>query len=366
MIERTHSVGSGQSIHRLAVDQLAAERTVRLLTIPSRHPYVAAVTPTGTRVVEPDRVRNWEPDPVFTAGSLTRLAAHLDLVHLHFSFDHLDGPAVRGWLAELRSVGRPLVLTVHDLRNPHHDTRERHDELLAELIPAATAVLTLTPGAAAEIAERFGVQAVVLPHPGLVDPTPTAAVHTESGLAVLHLKSLRRNLVDPLPIVAAAARGARSAGGRLRVDRHPEVAEDPRLRGLDELATELEVELVTHPRFDDLELERYLRRAHVSVLPYRWGSHSGWLELARDLGTRVVAPDCGFYGDQWSDVVSYGNNETDGLDAAGLTAAVASALSRPAPAPAERSARLAETTAVRRAHAQLYRRLTAPAGADRR
>ena len=63
-------------------------------------------------------------------------------------------------------------------------------------------------------------------------------------------------------------------------------------------------------QYDDLDLDRYLRRAHVSVLPYRWGTHSGWLELARDLGTRIVAPDCGYYTDQWADVVSYGNNET--------------------------------------------------------
>ncbi len=359
MIERTQA--TTRTVRNLAVDRAAASRKIRLLTVPAHHPYVRAVTPGTAQLVQPTRVRGWEPDPIFTPGAITALASDIDVVHLHFSFDHLDVPAVRAWLAELHAAGLPLVMTAHDLRNPHHDTRQQHDQLLAELLPAAAAVITLTPGAAAEIQQRFGVTATVLAHPSLSDPTPTASVPVQPGLAVLHLKSLRRNLIDPVAIASAAAGGATRVGGRLQVDLHPEVVDDPRLAGLVGLAASGAFELVVHPRFDDLDLDRYLRRAHVSVLPYRWGTHSGWLELARDLGTRIVAPDCGYYVDQWADVVSYGNNETDGLDPDGLADAVATALSRPAPAPAERSVRRAEVTAVRRAHDEIYRRVSAPA-----
>jgi hypothetical protein len=347
MIERTYPYGERVRAPRRS-------RTLRILTVPARHPYIEAVTPTTVQAVAVGRTVGWEPDPIFAPGAVTALADQLDAVHLHFSFDHLDVPTVRSWLAELQSHDIPLVLTAHDLRNPHHDTRDPHDQLLAELIPAAAAVLTLTTGAAAEIATRFGRRAQVVPHPSLVDPTRTAGVTTETGLAVLHLKSLRRNLIEPLALVEAAAVGVARAGGRLRVDLHPDVRDDPRLRGLGRIPG---VETVVHPRFDDLALERYVRGAHVTVLPYRWGTHSGWLELARDLGTRVVAPDCGYYRDQWSDVVSYTNNEVDGLDAESLSAAVAYALGRPPQPPAERSVRLAETTAVRRTHQALYRKL---------
>ena len=34
------------------------------------------------------------------------------------------------------------------------------------------------------------------------------------------------------------------------------------------------------------------------MLPYRFGTHSGWLEACYDLGTPVLAPDCGFYAEQ--------------------------------------------------------------------
>ena len=59
------------------------------------------------------------------------------------------------------------------------------------------------------------------------------------------------------------------------------------------------IELHRHARLSDDGLIAYLQRLDVSVLPYQFGSHSGWLEMCRDLGVGVVAPDCGFYVGQW-------------------------------------------------------------------
>ncbi len=53
-----------------------------------------------------------------------------------------------------------------------------------------------------------------------------------------------------------------------------------------------------HPYFSDDELWDYLASLTVSLLPYRFGSHSGWLEACFDLGTAVIAPSCGFYDQQ--------------------------------------------------------------------
>lgn len=342
----------------------AVPPVVRVLSVPARHEYVDAVRPATADPVRPGRTSQWEPDPYLEARVAADWSDEVDLVHLHFGFDHLGVDDVRAWLRVLEATRTPLVLTVHDLRNPHHMSPERHDALLAELVPAAAAVLTLTEGAAREIAHRWGRIAPAVPHPTLVDPRATDDVVTEPGLVTLHLKSLRRNLADPLALVEATALGARDGGGRLRVDLHPAVADDPRLDGLAALAERESLELAVHERFDDLDLQRYLRRSHVTVLPHRWGTHSGWLELARDLGTRAVVPSCGYYREQWPDTVPYANDETFGLDPVGLRAAVALALAHDAPAPADRHARLAEAAEVRRVHAELYGRLAreAPAG----
>ena len=40
-----------------------------------------------------------------------------------------------------------------------------------------------------------------------------------------------------------------------------------------------------HDYFTDDELWGYLQALDVSVLPYRFGTHSGWLEACHDLGT---------------------------------------------------------------------------------
>ncbi|MGN6613238.1 MAG: PaaI family thioesterase, partial [Angustibacter sp.] len=64
------------------------------------------------------------------------------------------------------------------------------------------------------------------------------------------------------------------------------------------------VDLHVHDYFTDEELWAYLQGLDVSVLPYRFGTHSGWLEACHDLGTWVVAPDCGFYAEQRT-VLSY-------------------------------------------------------------
>ena len=110
----------------------------------------------------------------------------------------------------------------------------------------------------------------------------------------------------------------------------------PSLRRTRSLAANDRLDLRVHPRFADDDLARYLAGLDVFVLPYRFGTHSGWLEACRDTGTRVVAPTCGFYRDQWDQVIEYRNDERTGLDEAGLAAAVTRALRLPPLAPAGR------------------------------
>jgi hypothetical protein len=80
-----------------------------------------------------------------------------------------------------------------------------------------------------------------------------------------------------------------------------------------------------HDYFSDAELWRYLAGLEVSVLPYRFGTHSGWLEACRDLGTTVVAPTCGYFGEQ-GPVLEYDHDE-DRFDADSLTRAIQHAYS---------------------------------------
>ncbi len=332
---------------------------IRVATVPFAHPYLDAVLPPDVVRVGPPPPADdpWAPSPWLDPRYLAAHAEDTDIVHLHFGYDGLTPDEMLAWSETVRRSRIALVVTVHDLRNPHHSTRERHDRHLAALLGAAEVVLTLTEGAADEIAERYQRSCIVVAHPGLVSPRP--GIGREPRLVGVHLKSLRPNLLDPLELVRAAASGALSGGGRLQVDVHDDVDLDRRVPGLREAAEAGEFTLSVHPRFDDDQLTGYLQSLAVSVLPHRFGTHSGWLEACRDVGTRVVAPTCGYYADQWSDVVVYGNDEVRGLDVNSLTGAVMAAVTRPWPPRADPAWRAEQRNSLRQVHAHVYHRVAA-------
>lgn len=281
-----------------------------------------------------------------------------DVLHIHFGYDDRTPAQLRALVAAVRQVGAPLVLTVHDLRNPHHRDPAPHTAALDVLVPAADAVLTLTDGAATEIRARWGREATVVPHPHVVPMDRLRAPRPEhDGVVVgVHAKSVRAN-ADPVPVARALADlMAHLPGVRLQVDAH----DDERGRAVAAALPGLDVRV--HPPFDDDELWDYLSALDVSVLPYRFGTHSGWSEACHDLGTAVVAPDCGFYAEQ-APCLLYGHDEVR-LDTASLTAAVRSACSAgPAPRadPAERTAQRAEIAAM---HVAVYRAVLARSVAE--
>jgi hypothetical protein len=92
----------------------------------------------------------------------------------------------------------------------------------------------------------------------------------------------------------------------------------------------------------------------VSVLPYRFGTHSGWLEACFDLGTAVVAPSCGFYAQQ-RPCLTYRHDES-GLDGVSLADAVRRAHGS-SPPRASVTDRWDERRALAAAHRSLYARL---------
>lgn len=345
-------------------------------SVPSSHVYVRHLTsetgPPVVRLPDPhpdDRGRSaeqrWWP-PVMLDPEWVR-SNDFDVYHLQFGFDARTPAELTALVRVLEDRGIPLVFTVHDLRNPHHEDRALHDAQLDVLVPAATALITLTPGAAAEIQRRWGRTAYVVPHPHVLELDEmerfqrlhSARPGGEFRVG-LHVKSLRASMAPMriLPTLLESVRGI--PGGVLQVNGHTDVLGESGSRRDEELATWLhqraaggEIDLRIHDYFTDAELWEYLAGLDVSVLPYRFGTHSGWLEACRDIGTAVVAPTCGHYADQGS-VHSY-EHEEDHFDPRSLAAAVHSAsASRPTPAfTVEERRRQRELVALR--HDEIYR-----------
>lgn len=348
--------------------------TIRVASVPAGHVYVQHLAGTHgpdpvTRLADPvprshdPAPGQWWPPAMLDPGWLADHRDDFDLCHVHFGFDALSAAELAEVTRTLRRLDKPLVYTAHDLRNPHHETSQAHDDHLDVLMGAADAVLTLTPGAAAVIERRWGRRAIVSAHPHVVEfdrMRRDVPRHDDEFVIGVHAKSLRPSM-DPVPVLRELLPLLDELTGcRLVVNVHHDVFDeaglrhDPRLRKfLLEHIDSPGFDVAVHDCYSDDELWDYLQRLDVSVLPYRFGTHSGWLEACRDLGTAVVAPDCGFIDEQQPCAV-YHHNEAE-LDGASLRAAVRR-IHRQRPLwRATTADRAAQRDAVARTHARLYR-----------
>ena len=351
---------------------------IRIASVPSSHLYVRHTDrsdPAMSRVTrlpdphptEPGRIAGavWWPPRMFDAAWVADHLDDFDVFHIQFGFDAVPPAELRRIARLLQSAGKPLVYTAHDLRNPHHLDSADHFAQLDVLMHEASAVITLTAGAAEEIRQRWQREALVIPHPHVVDFTTMANTHRkqkgfdEPFRVGLHVKSLRANM-NPVALVRALAESHHQHPNTvLQVDGHPDVLHPDGARFDAELSTMLTdydrrgiIELRVHDYFTDAELWAYLSSLDASVLPYRFGTHSGWLEACRDLGTAVIAPSCGYYPDQ-GPVFSYRNDES-GFDADSLVDAVAAASTSPAPQPLSVGFRRQQREDIAARHERLY------------
>lgn len=354
-----------------------SDESVRVLPIPARHAYPARLRRCApdTATLHLDDPKGpgaegadgpWWPPPALSTRWLERHHGEFDVVHLHFGFDSRTPAQLTRWCTALRGHGIPLVLTVHDIVNPHFVDQGQHLERLEVLVAHAAALVTLTPGAAAEIRRRWGRLATVLPHPH-VAPLQLVGVPPHRPVdrfrVGVHLKSLRANVVAAPVVKALAAATAGLPGAQLSVHLHREVVDpghprhDRRLLALlRRMDARGQLALTVHDPHTDSQLWAYLRELDLSVLPYAFGTHSGWLEACTDLGTPVLAPRTGFWTQQ-QPCATYAWG-ADGPDADQIAARVMLAHSRRTVQQASRAARRAEQQQLAAWHAQTYRELT--------
>jgi len=357
-----------------------------VLPIPSAHAYPVSLRPRGpeadgsaTHLPDPpvDGAPEgvWWPPPALDARWLADHADQVDVVHLHFGFDAADPADLASWCDARDRHGIPLVLTVHDLVNPHFREQADHLARLDVLVRRAHTVVTLTPAAADEIRRRWARDAVVLPHPH-VAPIELVGVppeRTERRFVVgMHLKSLRANVAAGPVVDAVVAALPDLPGAVLRVHLHEEVLDPAHPRHDAELIAHLSaldeagrLELVVHQPHTDAELWDYLRSTDLSVLPYAFGTHSGWLEACYDLGTPVLAPTSGLWTQQQRSL-TYDWHPDGSVDAGQVAAALTEAYATRPTWQATRAERERQQAQVAAAHERLYLEAVADRSARRR
>lgn len=356
-----------------------AARDIVVAAVPTRHPYVQRVSSaTGIRLAdEPTPAHGdptrWWPPAALDPSWISAHAAEADLLHVHFGTESFPPGHLSACIAAAHDAGWPVVFTIHDLEHPQLSDQRSYASQLDELVVGADALIALTPGAARVVRDRWDRDALVVPHPSLLpaDAVIPDILPSEDRRVGVHLKDLRPNVDGPaaaravIDTVAALRSEGIRATGEVRLHHHVReaVARDE-VRAL--CAGAPFVSLVEHERLSDPELVVALSRWDACVLPYRWGTHSGWLELCWDLGVPVAAPDTGFYAEQHTDasVDSFALDDSTSLRAAvtrlwaGPDATRAAGAERRELIARRRRERRRTDVAAAAAHAHLYRSLT--------
>lgn len=283
----------------------------RVVAIPSAHPYVRRVgAGAGVELHDDPAVPGapagvWWPPQALQPEWIRAHSADADLLHIHFGTESFAPGHLTACIDAAHDAGWPVVYTAHDLTHPQLSDQRPYLAQLDELVPRVDAVVTLTEAAAAEIRQRWQREAVVLPHPSILGDRPAPAFGTlgEEHRIGVHLKDLRPGTDGP-----GTVRAVLDAVTRLRERGTPTFAEIRMQRSVrdDEQRESVRRELADHPhallieqeRLPDDELFAALAGLDACVLPYRAGTHSGWLEMCWDLGVPVAAPTVGHFGDQ--------------------------------------------------------------------
>lgn len=356
---------------------------IRVAVLPAAHPGLGRLTGFEGVAEAPD-------DILRDSGPIS----DVDVAHLHLGHDYMSVSAVERAMAHLARDGVPVLLTVHDIDHQADLDDPRLHERFGALVKSAARVITLTEAAALRILERWDVAAAIVPHPRLLDESEiSTAVRSakylrgdghQSAVGVL-LERMGENIEGPelLDKLAPVPIGRPGAELRIVVESHSwheAVGEDPANRAgggggggdleaggdpmtsgdpvVAELAAEgawESVRLVTYEALDLGPMLPELAALDACVLPYRFASHSTWLELCRDLGVAAVFPDVGFLRDQWfcgMDPEACGGGSYDPGDPGSVARAVGAVLDQPRPVPPRPDG--ADAQSVMAAHAELY------------
>lgn len=280
--------------------------SIRVVHVPASTPYVRKLDGGGIAVVNGQTLPDGATVPA--AVSARWLVEHrplnwVDVVHLHHvEFEAIDD--LERLLSECRDAGVRVVHTVHDLRAMFM-SQEALEERFRLLAKADVVWVTLTPGAASEVDRVVGSPclATVIPHGFVVHPDNAvpAARPGEARTRYLLFGAMRPNREQLATVVnwSLAAQPEDSLQLVMRGISPAHLADrEDVYRLIDTTRNDSRIDVTMRGYPTDAEITTAAQAADALLLPYLWGTHSGQLELAFDLGLLPVVSRVGYLDQQ--------------------------------------------------------------------
>lgn len=291
---------------------------MRVLMLPSMHPYVSKLSYGGKiEIVNPNSDYFALPDFGVEFFKKTHHPNSYDVVHIHFSFDKVNLDNLRSVLEYFKQIKKPIVWTCHSkesqrIRNYYDGAYQR---LLYEY---ADKVLTLTNGCKNWIEVNWGkhlrpidvVAHGLIALPEDVDKNICGITKDCKRFTILY-GEFRENKERFNAVVDFLGTNEISD-----TELHLIYKDSTQFQQTNPKDWEAFLNVTNNQRCSKLvkswitneELIKEFYSSHCIILPYLWGTHSGQIELAKDCGCYVVAPNVGFYKEQWDKTILYGEH----------------------------------------------------------
>jgi beta-1,4-mannosyltransferase len=339
--------------------------TIKVLSLPSRHPYTSKFNAAEISFVNPDT--DFFTDGLCNADYLEEYfpPASYDLAHIHFSFDRLSIEELKSILKYFKEKEKPVVWTLHSKESQRIKNfgEGKYQKILFEY---SSKIISPTTGAAAWLEKKYGKHSRsvdVIPLGYMSDPRDIERLDTsveKSPLLFSMLIGEFRQNKEFLQSIANFVQCSDLKDFMLQL-----IFKPISLYGTGEkLSNEMiffynliqnpRIEILSKPEIPNEEINIAFLRSHAVVLPYKWGTHSGQIELAKDCGCHVVVSDVGYYKEQWDKVYLYQFNKNNAVDtASNYTKALIEVSKQPSLKPAGVS-RLEEHYKIMKQHIKIY------------
>jgi hypothetical protein len=288
---------------------------IRVLHLPGRTPYARKLHGPGIEIVNETRLSSGEMVPRDASFGWLHARSEwhfFDVLHVH-SLELAADEVVDAVLDRCAADGKRMVLTVHDVGAMFETGGDGYERKLAKVAGRGLPIVTLTEGAAGRLAMMLGEEhrPRVLPHGYVIDPVDqrfggvptTRADADDCGVVYALYGGFRPNRLM-YPVCVNVAFGTlpkdclRVLARALSPVELRDGADATRVTAC-ALRDPGKVRLSLRPFPSDAEIATFLAAADVLVMPYLWGTHSGQLEAAFDLGLVPVISDTGFFREQW-------------------------------------------------------------------
>lgn len=235
-----------------------------------------------------------------------------DVLHIHFGLEDAPVASLAAVCAAMRSAGKPVVYTCHELESVHGMDQAHYSAALRCLIAHATAVTVMTEAAKCALVARFPESATrvhVVPHGYVLPPNSPlfgSATRRTGAPAMLSFGSFRENR-ELLATSINTLFVARSVNAHFTVATKPIAgrrANAATLACLSMVDNAPNADLLMQSQYSDQEVAQLFAGADFVLLPYRTAGHSGQLALALDVGAIPVLTDVGFLKPQYAESIT--------------------------------------------------------------